>query len=304
MVGSGFRDVFYPSKDGLKLHARVYGEGSNERLPAVCLPGLTRNVRDFHELALCLCTHPTSPRQVVSFDYRGRGGSEHDPTWTNYNILTEADDVLAGLDFLHIPKAMFIGTSRGGLIIHMIGGMRLNAVKGIIFNDIGPAIEATGLAHIKSYLERGPSLATFADAIGHLREIHGITFPALDDLDWERMAAAVYRNDGGRPVSDFDPNLVNTLASLDLTKPLHALWTQFDLLRQIPMMVIRGEHSRLLTPGTVTEMARRHPDLKAITVSGQGHPPMLETGDMPHLVSAFLEEIDKAEKRAAVKHMR
>jgi pimeloyl-ACP methyl ester carboxylesterase len=304
VVGEGFRDIFYRSKDGLKLHARVYGEVSHERLPAVCLPGLTRNVRDFHEIALYLSTHPTQPRQVVSFDYRGRGGSEYDPTWTNYNILAEADDVLAGLDFLEVQEALFIGTSRGGLIVHLIGAIKLKAIKGIVFNDIGPAIEASGFAHIKSYLENASQPETIRDAVDRLRDIHGSTFPALTDTDWERMAAAVYRIENGRPVADFDPNLVNTLASVDLTKPLPALWQQFDSLRRIPMMVIRGEHSRLLAPGTVTEMARRHPGMKGITVAGQGHPPMLETGDLPRQISAFLDEADKPEKQIPAKGTR
>jgi pimeloyl-ACP methyl ester carboxylesterase len=302
MTVSGFRDAFYMSKDGLRLHARQYGDALSGQLPVVCLPGLTRNVRDFHELAIYLSTHPGKPRQVISFDYRGRGGSEYDPTWTNYNILTEAEDILAGLDFLGIEQAVFIGTSRGGLIIHMIGAMRLHAIKGIIFNDIGPAIEAAGLAHIKSYLERGFSPDSFAAATQHLRNIHGGSFPALAEADWERMAAAVYRDEGGRPIADFDPNLVNTLASVDFTKPLPALWTQFDLLRQIPMMVIRGEHSRLLATATVNEMARRHPGMEAVTVAGQGHPPMLETGDIPSIISDFLARTDVASGRAVARH--
>src|SRR5690606_8610299 len=113
----------------------------------------TRNCRDFHELALYLSTHERAPRQVVAFDYRGRGQSAYDPSVDKYNVVTEAGDVLAGLEALGIDSAAFIGTSRGGLIIHVLGAMRPSVLKAIIFNDIGPVLEPEGLAHIRTYLE-------------------------------------------------------------------------------------------------------------------------------------------------------
>ena len=289
-----FSDVFYASKDGLRLHARVYGVSSNKRSPVVCLPGLTRNVRDFHELALLLSNDAETPRQIVAFDYRGRGGSQYDPQWTNYNILTEAEDVLAGLDALDIPAASFIGTSRGGLIIHMLGSLRLSSIKAVVFNDIGPVIESTGFAHIRSYLETAIPPQSFTEALQIQRSIYGSTFPGLTEADWHRMVAAIYRDENGRPVADFDPNLVNMLAGLDLSKPLPAMWQQFDALKQVPMLVIRGEHSRLFSTETIAQMQRRHPDLKAVTVSGQGHPPMLETGQLPRVIADFLARTESA----------
>ncbi len=289
-----FSDAFFTSKDGLRLHARVYSVPNSKRLPVVCLPGLTRNVRDFHELAVILSTDAETPRHVVSFDYRGRGGSEYDPQWTNYNILTEAEDILAGLDALDIPAASFIGTSRGGLIIHILGTLRLGSIKAVVFNDIGPVIEASGFAHIKSYLETAIPPQSFTEALQTQRKIHGSAFPALTEADWHKMVAAVYRNENGRLVADFDPNLVNMLAGLDLSKPLPAMWQQFDTLKQVPMLVIRGEYSRLLSAETVALMQRRHPGLKAVTVGGQGHPPMLETGQLPRVIAGFLAKADSA----------
>ncbi len=229
---------------------------------------------------------------MVAFDYRGRGNSDYDPQWTNYNILTEADDILAGLDALGIAAASFIGTSRGGLIIHLLGTLRPSSIKAIVFNDIGPVIEASGFAHIKSYLETATPPENFAEALRVQRKIHGEAFPALSEADWNTMVAAIYREENGRPVADYDPNLVNTLASLDLSKPLPAMWKQFEALKQIPMLVIRGEHSRLLSPETVATMQLRHPRLNAITVHGQGHPPMLETGDLPKTLARFLALAD------------
>ena len=295
MAGTdGFTDFFYLAKDGLRLHARLYGNSDQARTPVVCLPGLTRNVRDFHELALFLSTHPTTPRKVVAFDYRGRGASAYDPEWKNYNIVTEADDVLDGLAALGISEAAFIGTSRGGLIIHILATMRPSVLKAAVFNDIGPVIEAAGLAHIRSYLENASPVSTFAEARQAQRAIHGADFPALSDQDWTRMVKAIYRDENGRPVADYDPALVNTVVALDLRQSLPALWDQFEALQAIPMMVIRGENTRLLSTETVTEMERRHPGMEVISVVGQGHPPMLETGDLPERIAHFLAQLDKS----------
>ncbi|PSJ53747.1 alpha/beta fold hydrolase [Kumtagia ephedrae] len=288
----GFTDFFYAAKDGLRLHARIYGEDRRGSLPAVCLPGLTRNARDFHELALFLSSHPQTPRKVVVFDYRGRGASAYDPEWKNYNVAREAEDVLAGLDALGIAEAAFIGTSRGGLIIHVIAAMRLTALKAVVLNDVGPAIEAGGLAHIVSYLQNAEPAASFADDERAQRAIHGADFPALGDADWSRLVRALYREEDGRPVADFDPALLRTLALFDLTKPLPTMWPQFDELRGIPLLTIRGERSKLLAAGAVEEMRRRHPGAEAITVAGQGHPPMLETAGLPERIADFFARAD------------
>lgn len=291
---SGFVDMHYSATDGLKLHARVYGESQRGRWPVVCLPGLTRNARDFHELALYLSTRKDNPRKVVAFDYRGRGGSEYDRDWKNYTVATEAADIVAGLVALGIEHGSFIGTSRGGLIIHVLTVMRPSVLKAIVLNDIGPVIEGAGLAHIRAYLERAPKPKTIAEAIAIQKATHGQAFSALTEADWLRMTDAIYRQVEGRPVADYDRKLVKTVAAVDLTRPLPVLWPQFEGLAALPLMVIRGENSKLLSAETVEEMARRHPAMEAVTVAGQGHPPMLETGDLPARIAAFL---DRAEAR-------
>jgi pimeloyl-ACP methyl ester carboxylesterase len=288
----GFSDFFYHSADGLRLHARIYGEAAPGRWPVVCLPGLTRNARDFHELALCLSRETTKSRQVIAFDYRGRGGSDHDPQIANYNVSTEAADVLAGMDALGIGQAAFIGTSRGGLIIHLLGAMRPAALKAIVLNDIGPELGLAGLAHILGYLDRRPKPRRFAETVEAQRTTHGADFPALGDADWERMARALYREEEAGFVPDYDSGLVETFADLDLSKPLPTLWPQFDALANVPMLTIRGENSRLLTAATLAEMRRRHPAMEIYTAKGQGHAPFLETGDLPAVIAGF---IDRAE---------
>jgi pimeloyl-ACP methyl ester carboxylesterase len=289
MAERDFSDFFYAAPDGLELHARVYGEPNPALWPVVCLPGLTRNARDFHELALYLSTHESAQRQVVAFDYRGRGQSAYDPDVKNYNVVTEAGDVLAGLDALGIEAAAFIGTSRGGLILHVLGAMRPAALKAIVLNDIGPAIEAAGLAHITTYLERAPEPKTFAQAVKAQRAVHGAAFPALADADWERMVRALYRETDAGWLPDFDPKLTETLADLDLSAPLPTLWPQFDALAPIPMLTLRGENSALLSPETLEAMQAHHPAMETITVEGQGHAPFLETGTLPGSIAEFID---------------
>ncbi len=190
----GFSDLFYSARDGLKLHARVYGDGQDDAMPVVCLPGLSRNARDFHELALRL-SRQERPRKVVVFDYRGRGLSAYDRNWRNYNVVVEADDVIDGLVAAGVEKAHLIGTSRGGLIIHRLGSIRPTVIASVVLNDIGPVIEGEGLAQIRSYLERSPKPRDMAEAVAIQRAAHGAAFPALTASDWERFAAAIYRDE-------------------------------------------------------------------------------------------------------------
>ncbi|RJT34947.1 alpha/beta hydrolase [Mesorhizobium waimense] len=294
----GFADFFYTAPDGLRLHARVYGEANSGHWPVVCLPGLTRNARDFHELALHLSRQEKNPRKVIAFDYRGRGQSAYDPDVSHYNVGVEAGDILAGLAGLGIEQAAFIGTSRGGLIIHVLGALRPTVLKAVVLNDIGPVIEAAGLAHISSYLERTPKPKTFAGAVDAQRGAHGADFPALTEADWERMVSALYRGVDAGLVPDFDPNLVDTMAGLDFSNPLPDLWPQFEALAAVPLLAIRGGNSKLLSAGTLEEMRKRHPGMETITVDGQGHAPFLETGSLPDAIAAFL---DRAEQQFRTK---
>lgn len=293
----GFSDFHYAAQDGLRLHARIYGEEDNGVLPVICLAGLTRNARDFHELALYLARHPKQPRRVIAFDYRGRGGSEYDRNWRNYEVVVETSDVLAGLTALGIERGAFIGTSRGGLIIHVLAAMRPAVLKAAVLNDIGPEVDGAGLAQIRAYLERAPKPTNFDEAIALQRAALGQSFSALDDADWERLVRSFYRDEEGVPVADFDPNLVKTLNGIDLNKPLPNFWPQFLGLAAIPMLAIRGSNSTLLSAETLDEMARRHPDIRTLTVVGQGHAPLLETADLPAKIASFL---DLGDQKAAV----
>lgn len=288
MSTNAFEDVTYQSADGLKLHARDYGAKDSGKLPVVCLPGLTRNARDFHELALYLSQEAN--RRVIAFDYRGRGLSAYDPNWKNYNIGVEAGDILTGLGQLGISRATFIGTSRGGLITHIIAVMKPDILAAVVLNDIGPVLDVAGLQHIKDYLGRARRPKTIEEAVAIQRADHGAAFPVLDDTDWERMVRAIYREEGGTLVPDFDPMLLESFNEADLTKPIPTMWPQFDALKSVPLMTIRGENSLLLSAKTLIEMGERHPGMEAITVLGQGHAPFLETGELPGRIAGFLDQ--------------
>lgn len=296
VAAGGYTDIFYSARDGLRLHARDYGRalGATGPLPLVCLPGLTRNARDFHQFARILSGADSAqrvkrPRRVVVFDYRGRGGSNWDRNTTNYNLAVETDDILDGLAALGIHRAAFFGTSRGALIIHMLTAIRPTVFAAAILNDAGPVIEGAGLAQIKSYLTRMPPPKDWAEARALLRQAHGAAFPALTDADWADMADAIYAKRKGELAGDYDPAIVRQLADMDFNTPLPTLWRQFDGFRSVPLMTIRGANSQLLSAATLAEMKARRPDMRVETVEGHGHAPIPHLAGLPQKVTAFLD---------------
>jgi pimeloyl-ACP methyl ester carboxylesterase len=288
-----FREQYFSAEDGLRLYARIYGEAAHGTLPVICLAGLTRNSREFHPLACALAHEAVPSRKVVALDYRGRGRSEYDRDWRNYNPVTEARDVATALTVLGIEHAAFIGTSRGALVIMMLAALRPAAIAAAVFNDAGPVAEGAGLARIRSQMERMPKPGSFDEAVDILRAAHGASFPALGEEDWARLARAICRQEKGGLVSDHDPRLLRTLQSIDLSRPLPVLWPQFHGLTRVPLLVIRGGNSDLLSAATLEEMKARHGDIEAVTVEGQGHAPMLETAQLPARIGSFLSRAER-----------
>ena len=282
-----FATRFIRTADGLSLHIRIYGEDLPGR-PVVCLPGLTRNSRDFHQLAVIL-SQSAHPSRVITLDSRGRGLSDRDSDKSRYALSVEALDVVTVLDALAIDRAAFIGTSRGGLILHLLAASHPDRLAAVVLNDIGPVIERQGLEQIQAYLGREQKPPSDMDeAAAVLRAIHGDAFPALRPEDWRDMADAIYREIDGRIVADFDPAIAAQMASADLSLPIPDLWTNFEAFGGAPLMAIRGETSTLLSPETLEEMASRHPGLATVTAGGQGHAPILHLDDLAAQVSDFL----------------
>ena len=252
---------FISAPDGLKLHVRDHGPLFGEALPVVCLPGLSRTADDFEALAFALAQGAAGkPRRVLCPDYRGRGLSDWDPDWKNYDAKVESADILAILDASGVEKAVLVGTSRGGINTMAIAAMRPAVLAGAVLNDIGPVLEAKGLARIRSYIGKLPPPASWADAAGLLKHISDTHFTSLSDADWDRFARLTFKEDNGRLVGKYDPALMKTLAGLDLEAPLPTLWPQFEGLGHVPALVLRGGNSDLLSQATAEEMTRRHPD--------------------------------------------
>lgn len=214
--------------------------------------------------------------------------SAWDEDKSHYNLAIEAQDVLAMCATLGLSEAVFIGTSRGGLILHLLAAMRPELLKAIILNDIGPVLEKEGLITIRDYLNRDKRPADWHEAANILRENHGHAFTALTAEDWSDMARAIYTVRNGRMTADYDPAIAAQMQALDLDAPIPDLWPQFEAFGDIPLMVIRGENSTLLASATVEEMARRHPGATIKTALGQGHAPILHLGDIPAAIEGFL----------------
>lgn len=287
-----FISRFITMTDGLQLHVRDYApaSGGASRLPVICLPGLSRNSRDFHPFAESLSKDTTTPRRVVAIDYRGRGRSSRDPDPTHYNVGVECSDVLAICDALGITQAIFVGTSRGGLILHIMATLQPERIAAAVLNDIGPEIEAEGLRDIRDYLSWQTALDDFEAAADHLEAVHGPAFPGLTRQDWLDMADAIYVEDNGCLVADHDPALVAPLQAMDFSQPLPTLWPQFALLAQKPLLVVRGEYSKLFSAKTLARMKAQEPNIEITTARGQGHAPLLHQPGLFERVKAFLDD--------------
>ncbi|MEH6727679.1 MAG: alpha/beta hydrolase [Hyphomicrobiales bacterium] len=288
---SGSRDVFLHAQDGIKLHARIYGD-QHHTIPVVCLPGLTRNGKDFHDIASYLSQEARPARKVVCVDYRGRGQSGSDPDWKNYTIQQEANDLLTTLARLNVEHAHFIGTSRGGLILFALTAIRPGIMKSVVLNDIGPVVEAGGLARIKSYSDNMRPQNTIEEAAAYMQTVHNQQFPRLDADGWLKLARQLYVQGKKRAEPDYDKKLLKSFDFLDLSKPLPTVWPQFEALRHIPTLVLRGELSDILAKTTVEQMKEVHPDMVAKTIQDEGHAPLLWDRSSQ---DAILEHINKAE---------
>ncbi len=293
-----FTDLKFRVRDGLSLHARHYPAASQSlprrRRPLVCLPGLTRNGRDFHDLAVTLSGDAPHARDVYTLDYRGRGHSDWDPDWKNYAVPIEALDVVDFLTFADLHDVAVIGTSRGGLISMILAAIAPTVMKSVILNDIGPVIETDGLMRIASYVGRIPLPRSWPEAAEAARDVNKRRFTAVSNETWEEVARQWFNEKDGRPSPGYDPALKNSLSVLD--GPMPALWPQFASLSRIPMLVLRGENSDILSVGTVEEMRRRHPDVQDHTVPGEGHAPLMKDRPTQDLIAAFLARTDNAEQ--------
>jgi pimeloyl-ACP methyl ester carboxylesterase len=292
MTSNSATSTFITAQDGLRLHVRSYGPRNAPTLPVLCLPGLARTVADFDTLATALATDARTPRRVIALDSRGRGESDYDRNPANYNLQVELADLLAVLTALGITQAVFVGTSRGGILTMLLAAARPTAIAGCVLNDIGPVIEPKGLMRIKSYVGKLPRPASFHEAADLLRRLFGSQFTRLSDDDWVVFARRTFKEAGGRIVPAYDVKLTTTLAHVGPEKTVPALWKEFDALARVPMMVIRGGNSDILSAATVETMRARRGRLEVLEVPDEGHAPLLAGPDSIGPIVAFVAACD------------
>jgi len=287
MSSGRYDDGNFTVSDGLRLHYRDY-PGSSERPPLLCLPGLTRNTRDYAAFA-----ERYSPRhRVVALEFRGRGQSEYDPQPERYNPLTYAGDTLQLLDHLAIPQAIFVGTSLGGLVTMAIAVTAPQRIAASILNDVGPELTQDGLDRIRSYLGKDARFASWEEAGDLLaRNNKGLPEHYSRD-DWVRMAKRVCREENGEIRFDYDMAIALPFNTGGET-PQVDMWPLFAALAQKPLLLVRGAKSELLTAETAARMRAEAPGMKFALVEGVGHAPELNEPEAVTAIEEFLASMDR-----------
>jgi pimeloyl-ACP methyl ester carboxylesterase len=263
-------DYFYDSADGLRLYCRVHAAQRRSGLPVLCLPGLTRNSRDFIALATHLCRH----REVLAADLRGRGRSAWDPDPSRYQLSTYVQDAWSLLDSRGLSRVIIVGTSLGALMGMAMAALEPDRIAGVVLNDAGPEIDPAGLRRIAGYAGKLPPVSSWAEAAAQTKSVYGIALPDLTDAEWLDYARCAYReNAAGAPVPDMDPKISEAFKN-----PAAAaanLWPLYEKITGVPLLVIRGALSDLLSAATVSRMVNEKPDLQHIEVANRGHTPLL-----------------------------
>jgi pimeloyl-ACP methyl ester carboxylesterase len=280
----GYHSRHFTAQDGLSLHYRAYGEPSSDRLPVLCLPGLTRNAADFDLLASRLA----SKRRIICPDYRGRGRSGYDRNWRNYTPMVYLNDLNHLLMVAGVARVVVIGTSLGGLLAMGLAAMRPTAVAGVVLNDIGPELPQDGLGAILDLISIDRPQPDWDEAVDFLRS----AMPGLalrPDTDWRRIAEGTYRRgEDGLLHFDWDVNLIKPL--LSPPEPIGDLWPLYRTLWPVPTLSIRGDISDMLSGATFARMQEVKADLVAVTIPRIGHAPTLDEPEALRALDDFLEQ--------------
>jgi pimeloyl-ACP methyl ester carboxylesterase len=282
IVGERFEDRYFTVRDGLRLHYRDY-PGSSDRPPLLCLPGLTRNSRDFATFA-----ERYSPRfRVLALELRGRAASDYDPQPMRYNPLTYAADVIELLDQLGISQAIFVGTSLGGLVTMTVAAMAPQRIAATILNDIGPELTQAGLDRIRSYVGKDVRFKSWDDAGETIANNVGRVPASYRHDDWVKMARRVCREENGEVRFDYDMAIVVPFEAAPT--PTIDMWPLFAALAEKPLLVVRGEVSDLLSAAAAEKMKASAPKAKFAVVPGVGHAPELDEPEAVAAIDAFLD---------------
>lgn len=284
------REIAWRSADGLRLFAREYGEAGSSRLPVICIPGLTRNSRDFEEVAPMIAGFG---RRVIAVDLRGRGASEWDSDPARYKPATYAADIVALMDELGLPKAVFVGTSLGGIVTMTLASRHLDRIGGAVLNDVGPVVASAGLKRIATYAGRPQVVQSWADAVAYARRTNGVAFPGNTDADWERFARRIFREgDDGVPRLECDPKVFRPAPPLLVWLLTPLSWLLFrKLANGVPTLLVRGALSDILDSPTTKRMRSKAPSMEYAEIEGVGHAPMLTEPAATAALQAYFSRV-------------
>ena len=283
-------DIYYRSGDGLELYAKSYGP-DDAPVTALCMHGLTRNHKDFEPMINALLENGANVR-FLAVDVRGRGKSERDTNTTNYSPAIYAQDMVALLDHLRIDRAMLIGTSMGGLMSMVLMTMIPTRIQGVVLNDIGPVLQKEGLDRIQNYVGGTLTKDSWIAAAKAVEEVQKSAFPDYTDEDWMAFARRTYRElDDGRVELDYDPEISRTVKEVRPNIFTNmAMWKLFKSMKAVPLLLVRGEISDLLSDKNAKKMVRKHGNAELITVPSVGHTPLLDEPIVQSALRPFLEQ--------------
>ena len=280
---SMFEECYVNAADGLRLYYRDYPNASPQP-PVLCLPGLTRNSRDFASLAARI----NETRRVICPDLRGRGKSQHDPEWRNYHPGQYAADLWLLLDTLELDRVVVIGTSLGGWMAMLLNHQKPGRVAGAVMNDIGPEADPNGIARVVATAGRLDIVGSLAEAIEQAKSVYSIAYPDWSEEQWRVYTETTYRQlDDGRFDLNFDRNIGHAaregVSGLDVEP-----WAMFEDLADVPTLLIHGVLSDILTAPIIEKMRAKKPDLRIARVRDRGHAPLLDEQEAVDAIEKFL----------------
>jgi pimeloyl-ACP methyl ester carboxylesterase len=290
---AAYTDGYWWSNDGLRLHYRDYAGGDPGRPPIICIPGLTRNARDFEGVANALA----GAWRVICVDLRGRGESAYAKDPMTYVPLTYVQDLEALLRTLELERFVLFGTSLGGLLSMLLAAAERGRVQGALINDVGPVLDEAGMARIRAYVGRSGSWPTWVHAARDLSEVHKVSFPDWRLEEWLGFAKKVAKlSNSGRVVLDYDMRIAEPFR---IAAPVAGMdmWGAWRALQGVPTLIVRGEVSDIVSPATVARMQAEHDEAELVTVPRTGHAPTL---DEPEARAGIARLLGRVTERLAI----
>jgi pimeloyl-ACP methyl ester carboxylesterase len=286
MAEAAYSEGEWTSADGLTLRYRDY-PGRDDRPPLLCIPGLTRNCRDFEPVAARFA----GDWRVICIDLRGRGQSDYARDSASYMPLQYVADVAALLDQVQLERVVAIGTSLGGVVTMLLAMTAPERIAGAVLNDIGPEVEAAGLARIRDYVGQGRSYPTWMHAARGLREQGGVAYPDFTISDWLKLAKRLMVvGPGGRIAFDYDMKIAEPFNRPEGTAPVD-MWPAFRALADRPVLALRGALSDIISAATLKRMGRELKGLQTVTIPRVGHAPTLEEPAAQQGIAALLAKV-------------